>query len=309
VKRLLTTGSVTLAGASTIRRLSLLLAIVAAACLGAATAHASNVRTWVSNVGTDTGNTQCSIANPCLTFAGAIANTSSGGEIDCLTPGGFGAVTITISVTIDCEATSNGGISVSGANAITINTAGIVVNLIGLDINGENTTGGIGVNITAAATVTVRNCKVYGFLINNGSSGTGILLQPTSSGGNLVVDNVLAANNTNGVAVISTSGVSNMTVRNSNINNNTAVGIYVAINGGTHAGATVEQTTLAFNGVGLEAAGAAGAVALLGGSTVVNNAAGVVAAGGTLYSFKNNQIGGNSFDGTPLTAYPGGPLN
>jgi hypothetical protein len=50
----------------------------------------------------------------------------------------------------------------------------------------------------------------------------------------------------------------------------------------------------------------AGAVALLGGSTVVNNATGVkTVSGGIIYSFKNNQIGGNSTDATPLTAYPG----
>ena len=36
---------------------------------------------------------------------------------------------------------------------------------------------------------------------------------------------------------------------------------------------------------------------------------GSVREGGILYSFENNQIGRNSIDGTPLTAYPGGPLN
>jgi hypothetical protein len=302
----LLTSSAMLAAAKSIKRLALLLAVIAAGCLGAAvTAHAQNARTWVSNSGTDTSNTACSRANPCLTFAHAISVTSNFGEINCVNPGGYGAVTISISVTINCEGVSNGGIAVSGANAININTAGVIVNLIGLDINGEGTTGGIGVNITAPATVTIRDCKVYGFLINSGSSGTGILFQPGASGGSLVVDNVLAADNTVGVAIISTNGATNMTVRNSNINNNTALGMYVSVNGGTHAGATVEQTTLAFNGGGLET-GSAGAVALIGGSTVVNNGAGVIVIGGTAYSFKNNQIGGNGSDGTPLTAYPGG---
>ena len=49
-----------------------------------------------------------------------------------------------------------------------------------------------------------------------------------------------------------------------------------------------------------------GAVAVVGSSTVVNNTTGVSSqSGGTVLSFKNNNIGGNSTDGTPLTAYPG----
>jgi Right handed beta helix region len=285
-----------------LKKLALSLVVVLAACLVAATGHAASLRTWVSNAGSDSN--PCSVTLPCLTFAGALANTSSGGEINCLTPGGFGVVTITISVTIDCEGASNGGIT-TNANAININTAGIIVNLIGLDINGENATGGNGLNITGAATVNVRNCKIYGF-----ASGDGIIFNPGSSGGIMIVDNVLISGNYAGIGQLGSAGVSNMTVRNSNINNNNASAIGVLQTGGTHAGATIEQTTLAFNGsYGLYVQGS-GAIAVIGSSTVVNNGTGVATSiGGILYSFKNNQIGGNSTDGTPLTAYPGGPLN
>ena len=134
----------------------------------------------------------------------------------------------------------------------------------------------------------------------------------------LIFDNALVANNTYGVLEgSSNSVVANMTVRNSNINNNGAAGIWLFTSGGPHAGATIEQTTLAFNGSayptlpgsGLLVLGS-GAVAVIGGSNVVNNVQGVfTGSGGTVYSFKNNRIGGNSTDGTPLTAYPGGPLN
>jgi len=50
---------------------------------------------------------------------------------------------------------------------------------------------------------------------------------------------------------------------------------------------------------------------MIGGSTVVYNGTGVAnnGSGALVYSFKNNQIGGNGVDGTPLTAYPGGSLN
>jgi hypothetical protein len=289
---------------TSIKSLGILLAVIGAACVGAATAQAASLRTWVSNTGTDTNNSQCSRTSPCLTFAHAITETSNYGEINCLNPGGFGPVSISISVTINCDGASNGGITVGGGGAgITIGSSGIVVNLIGLDIDGQNAAGLYGVEIIAPATVYIRKCKIFGF------SNEGIEFAPGASGASLIVDSVFITHNTqNGIGEYTSFGAVNMTVRNSDINNNGS-GIMLMI-GGTHVGATIEQTTIAFNtNYGLVVEGS-GAVALIGGSTVVNNGTGVNAnSGGVVYSFKNNQIGGNSSDGTPLTAYPGGPLN
>ena len=64
-------------------------------------AQAQASRTWVSGVGDDAN--PCSRTAPCKTFAGAISKTAVNGEINCLDPGGFGAVTITKSITIDCH--------------------------------------------------------------------------------------------------------------------------------------------------------------------------------------------------------------
>ena len=69
--------------------------------LPATSAHAQASRTWVSGVGDDVN--PCSRTAPCKTFAGAISKTALNGEINCLDPGGFGAVTITKSITIDCH--------------------------------------------------------------------------------------------------------------------------------------------------------------------------------------------------------------
>src|SRR2546423_6166176 len=66
-------------------------------------AQAQATRTWVSGVGDDVN--PCSRTAPCKTFAGAISKTQIAGEINCLDPGGFGAVTITKSITIDGGAT------------------------------------------------------------------------------------------------------------------------------------------------------------------------------------------------------------
>jgi hypothetical protein len=302
--RLFTSGLAALAGSASIRTLAQLLAVIAATCLGAATGHTQPFnQTFVSNSGTN--NTTCSFTSPCQTFAQAIAATSSDGEIDCLTPGDFGAVTVSIPVTIDCENVSNGGIKVgTNAIAVTVSATG-AVNLIGLDINGENASGGVGIDIVTNAVVNIRNCKIYGFA----SLGTALDFSPNETGAILVVDNVFIVGNVTGIFQDSLNGGSNLTVRNSDISNNSGYGIYVEIsNSGTHAGATIEQTTLAFNGTGLHVQNS-GSVAVIGGSTVVNNTTGVSTSGGTIYSFKNNQIGGNSTDGTRLTAYPGGPLN
>src|SRR5215212_11157635 len=85
--------------------LSSILAAIVMACL-ATPASAQATRTWVSGVGDDVN--PCSRTAPCKTFAGAISKTAPGGEIDCLDPGGFGTLTITKSLTVDCTGVSGG---------------------------------------------------------------------------------------------------------------------------------------------------------------------------------------------------------
>src|SRR5881396_4373025 len=81
-------------------------------------AYAQATRTWVSGVGDDAN--PCSRTAPCKTFAGAISKTIINGEINCLDPAGFGAVTITKSITIDCTGTF-GSILASGVQGVIIN--------------------------------------------------------------------------------------------------------------------------------------------------------------------------------------------
>src|SRR3981189_1991294 len=85
--------------------------------LPASPAHAQASRTWVSGVGDDAN--PCSRTAPCKTFAGAISKTALNGEINCLDPGGFGAVTITKSITIDCHEVF-ASILNSGTNGVNI---------------------------------------------------------------------------------------------------------------------------------------------------------------------------------------------
>src|SRR3954453_21250419 len=60
--------------------------------------QAQATRTWVSGVGDDAN--PCSRTAPCKTFAGAISKTAAGGGINALDPGGYGALSITKSITI-----------------------------------------------------------------------------------------------------------------------------------------------------------------------------------------------------------------
>src|SRR5438067_4498283 len=99
-------------------------------------------RTFVSGVGDDLN--PCSRTAPCKTFAGAISKTAAGGEINCLDPGGYGTVTITKSITIDCTGTF-GSILAAGTNGVNVNDSAsgtpntIKVTLRGLFINGAGT--------------------------------------------------------------------------------------------------------------------------------------------------------------------------
>src|SRR6478672_13497896 len=100
----------------------------------ASMAQAQASRTWVSGVGDDAN--PCSRTAPCKTFAGAISKTAACGEIDALDPAGFGAVTITKSITLDGTGTF-ASILASLTNGIIVNAAATdVITIRGLSING-----------------------------------------------------------------------------------------------------------------------------------------------------------------------------
>src|SRR5215212_2588117 len=124
------------------------LGTLCAPALLATSAHAQATRTWVSGVGDDAN--PCSRTAPCKTFAGAISKTAINGEINCLDPGGFGAVTITKSLTIDCHEVM-AGIVTSTGNGIVISIAAGNANdplrrvrLRNININGGGVSGTVG---------------------------------------------------------------------------------------------------------------------------------------------------------------------
>src|SRR3954467_6976195 len=149
--------------------LSALFAGLLTMCVLSSPARAQATRTWVSGVGDDAN--PCSRTAPCKTFAGAISKTAASGEINCLDPAGYGAVTITKSISIICYHTL-GGILSAGTTGVIINAlSSDRVILKGLDINGVNTgVSGIRVLSVGALTVedtTIANVTQWGIQINN----------------------------------------------------------------------------------------------------------------------------------------------
>jgi hypothetical protein len=158
------------------------LALASCVLLGASVASAQATQTWVSGVGDDVD--PCSRTAPCKTFAGAISKTAAGGQISVLDPGGFGAVTITKSITISGVG-EQGSILASSTNGIVINAGpSDVITLKNLQINGAPDTGIVGIRFLAGSALIIDTVHVFGF-----DQG----LQ--TSGGNTMVRNSLFTNN------------------------------------------------------------------------------------------------------------------
>jgi hypothetical protein len=165
---------------------------IVAMMLAAAPANAQATRTWVSGVGDDAN--PCSRTAPCKTFAGAISKTAAAGEINVLDPGGFGAVTITKSITISSSG-FEAGVLVSGTNGIVV-AAGATdkVVLEGLDIEGLGT-GINGVNFLSGLQLIINKCKIKSFATN------GVNVNSTTANARLVIlDTVILFNGTQGTA-------------------------------------------------------------------------------------------------------------
>ena len=200
------------------RRLSLLVPVIGALalCLVQGTpAQAQATRTWVSGVGDDAN--PCSRTAPCKTWAGAISKTANGGEIDALDPGGFGAVSITKSITLDGGGGQVASVLVAGTNGINViaqPTDYVILRNLRLDGllgNGSNSAnaGVNGINYTAGAPVVIDNCDIFGF--NN--NGINVALSAT---GFLQVRNTTLRNNkVNGLAATTSSGFAVVQVYNS----------------------------------------------------------------------------------------------
>jgi len=278
-------------------------------------ASAQATRTWVSGVGDDAN--PCSRTAPCKTFAGAISKTANNGEIDCIDPGGFGAVTITKGITIDGGGTF-GSILAAGTTGVIVNDSTVgaataVVTLRNLSINGAGS-GTFGIRVLHAKTVHVENVEVFGFT----SNGIEVNMVSPATGGSMVYLDDVDVRNISGAASvgirltcnaaamlvhmdhvrvqrvpigISAQANSFLFIRNSLVNESSNTGIEVqafAIK------STMENTTVSSNGTGI--AVGSGATVFLSQMSITQCGTGI-AGSGVVQSSGNNRILGNGSDG------------
>jgi hypothetical protein len=213
------------------------------ALAAAGQAHAQATRTWVSGVGDDAN--PCSRTAPCKTFAGAISKTATGGEIDVLDPGGFGAVTITKSITIASEGAGEGGVLVSGTNGIIVNApAGSLINLRGLQIEGLGT--GLSGVLVMGGDVYIENCVIRNF---RGNPGAGINTT-ASVAARVFVSNSTILGNQIGVRAAPTSTNAGVALRNTIIDRNLQYGIFGS---GSFAKFSLDGMSILGNAIGISA--------------------------------------------------------
>jgi hypothetical protein len=278
-------------------------------------AQAQASRTWVSGVGDDAN--PCSRTAPCKTWAGAISKTAACGEIDALDPGGFGAVTITKSITLDGTGTF-ASILASLVNGIIVNAASTdVITIRGISINGF-CNGINGINILQAKTVNVEDCVIFRF-----NTGNGITVNETNDLNLNVRNTVIRDNTLDGINVFSSGGTvkgnldrvqlngngnglharqnSRVVANNCMFSNNTTNGVFADATAG-FATIRVWSSIISLNGGNGVRAGNAG-----GGASGIeitqnqinhNTGNGVlVGTGGVVETFGNNSIRGNGTDG------------
>lgn len=316
-----------------IRLLQLGAALLLFAVFQMTPAQAQASRTWVSGVGDDVN--PCSRTAPCKTFAGTISKTAVNGEIDCIDPGGFGAVTITKSITIDCHQTM-GSILNAGTNGMTIAYDSFgstdvrkAVRIRGLAFQGADS-GVIGIRIiggtnSAGSAVFIEDTVIDG---NFGGAARGIS-DERSGGGELYVTNSTVRNTGNqGVYVNPSAGAtlglkisvlinnikvencgvgyfassaSSTLIRNSVFSGNTGAGVYGE---GPLAASDLMVATSLINGNGTGVQTVGSSTVRLSDTDIIGNG---TAISGTSYSYVTNRIVGNNIgiSPTPLgTASP-----
>lgn len=269
--------------------------------------QAQATRTWVSGVGDDVN--PCSRTAPCKTFAGAISKTATNGEINCLDPAGYGSVTITKSITIDCTDSFGSILASANTNGVVIKSSTASVRLRGLNFNGAGT-GLNGIRVISASKIAIENVVIDNF------NQHGISIEVSAGAFNVSLNNVSIRKNTiHGInSFLTGSAAMNLSINNSQLVLNGSVGL----NLGSAVKASLKNSVLSSNASGIVANGTAigvtscmisqnttgisagtGGVVRIAGNTITNNGTGLSLSGGSILSLSNNLIDGNTTNGSP----------
>jgi hypothetical protein len=276
------------------------LGLLFAATLGVGSASAQ-IHSWVSKASNSSDANPCSRTAPCYTFAGAYSKTATGGQIDVIDPGDYGALTIAKPITID-----GGGMGtvVSNTGTLFVIAAGAtdVVTIRNVTLQGVQAATG-GIQIMSAGRVDIdhvvanqfTNFGIQDLRSNSGflsvsdsivrNNANGIWMQPSGGSINAVIRNVEATSNSN-------TGIAAMGVTFASIRDSTAAGNGVGIAALAGAEINVENCGLYSNTTGLGNGFFAAATTRLSNSTVQENTNGVQNLNGSLLTYGNNRIGG-----------------
>ena len=279
-------------------------------------------RTWVSAaLGNDSN--PCTRMSPCLTFAGALAKTMAGGEIDVLDPGDFGSVTITQAVSIYNDTPRKTGVLTSSGTGGIIVSAGAndIINLRGIVFDGGNQQGASGIVFNSGAQLHIQNCAFKGFgtsaiMFSPGagsaagaqigvqdttivSNGTGIVIKPT---GTIAVNaflNRIRVDKNSAAGIVADgrggSGAINVALSDSSTSLNASTGVS-AVSGTGNVTVQITRLIAASNGLtGVQSDQSNGGIATVTIGRSALYGSGSVAqsiGGGTLLSHSDNQISG-----------------
>lgn len=291
--------------------------------IASARANATSLRTFVSGTGSDSN--PCTRTAPCATLAGALVNTTTSGEVYILDAGDYsssgGTTTISQPVSI-IGAGARGGIT----GTVVINTTGFVL-LKGLDIDAElgpgiqatvggsnltvddctivNGLWGINFEPTTSSTpsfLVVRNSVISNcsFTLIPNTTPAGIMLAGSSAGAvYATVDNVMLNGNWHGVYALD---YTNVTIRNSDITQNSHSGLRAETDNGGAVNAFVEHSHATHNlGNGVLAVNT-GATIRLSEVAITDNVNGIhYQTGGAVISFGNNSVDGNTSSLAPTS--------
>jgi hypothetical protein len=262
-----------------------LLVICIAVLMVAGIANAQATRTWVSGVGDDVN--PCSRTAPCKTFAGAISKTASPGIINCLDPGGFGAVTITKDITIDCTGTL-GSVLSSGVQGVIVNalsTQNVV--LRNIDINGAGTTLGTnGINVIQAKSLTLDTVNIGNY------SADGVHCSLGSGSVNVAIANSYITHVFVGVNLLANCKAE---IMHSYINQNGSAGVFTQA---ATTDANIADSFINANAFGVSA-GTNSTIFLFGCQLSHNNQSVNTFGGGVVNSHGNNAIINNTTNIVP----------
>jgi hypothetical protein len=264
--------------------------------LGSAPAEAQLARTFVSSGGNDSSD--CSRFAPCRTFQAAHDKTFDQGEVSVLDTGGYGALTITKSISLVSEVGEASILVSGGATGITINAPpSAYVNLRGITIQGIGFGGGDGLVFHSGFALTMENCVV------RNHTHHGISFRPPNAGTyNLAISNTLVADNGGIGILIGPNGASGSFIVRAALSrveayHNSSTGLWV--DGANNATNTIKVTAadsvfannLTF---GVAAEGFFETDLALIRSVVANNATGLTAGFTATLSIGQSAITGNA---------------